>query len=281
MSQATLQTAPYHNSNLFSGYYLDERVDDLDPWDCDEDAREALEALQELWELEGDLVASYKEDELLDSWIDEVIDTLGFDSMSETTLPSGEGYNDRLLFESGDTRRGAALKKKKGDAEAMYGLASAVLEAKQWDADFSQRFSEHRSYRDASHQTKYYLERTPEDLQWGILTDGRKWRLYGTKDYATETYYEVDLPELIESGDLEAFKYFYVFFRPEAFRETSGTSFLDTVWSESETAAQELAGRPPAEVDPPRGGRRARGAGELPRDESAGRGARGENRENR
>nr|WP_229380473.1 hypothetical protein [Haloarcula sinaiiensis] len=30
------------------------------------------------------------------------------------------------------------------------------------------------------------------------------------------------------------------FFRPEAFRETAGTSFLDTVWNESETAAQEL-----------------------------------------
>lgn len=41
-------------------------------------------------------------------------------------------------------------------------------------------------------------------------------------------------------GDLEAFKYFSCFFRPDAFREVSGTSFLETVWNESETAAQEL-----------------------------------------
>ncbi|GAA0661233.1 Eco57I restriction-modification methylase domain-containing protein [Natronoarchaeum mannanilyticum] len=241
MSQATLPSEPYRNSNLFSGYYLDERVDDLDAWDCDDEAAEAFEELRELWDLEGDLVASYKEDELLDSWIDEVLDALGFGTLSETTLPGdSSGYNDRLLFESAERRRGAALKKQSGDAEAMYSPASAVLEAKQWDADFTERFDERRQYRDASHQIRYYLERTPEDLRWGVLTNGRKWRLYGTKDYATEIYYEVDLPELLESGSLEAFKYFYAFFRPDAFVETNGTSFLDRVWSESETAAKEL-----------------------------------------
>ncbi|GGL21698.1 hypothetical protein GCM10009037_01260 [Halarchaeum grantii] len=239
MSQATLGSA-YQNSSLFSGYYLDERVYDLDGWDCDEGAREALAELRELWDLERDLVASYKEDELLDSWIDEVLDILGFGTLSETTLPAGGGYNDRLLFESADVRRKAATRKRDGDQDAAYNLSAALLEAKQWDADFTTRFSEQRSYRDASHQIKYYLEHTPEDVEWGVLTNGRKWRLYGTKDYATEIYYEVDLPELLESGTLEQFKYFYVFFRPEAFRKTSGTSFLDTVWNESETASQEL-----------------------------------------
>ncbi|MFB6179501.1 MAG: Eco57I restriction-modification methylase domain-containing protein [Halorientalis sp.] len=240
MSQATLSTAPYRNSNLFSSYYLDERIEGLDAWDCDDAAADAFETLRELWDFEADLLASYGEDELLDTWIDNVLDALGFDTLSETTLPDSGGYNDRLLFDSAETRRDGAKRKKNGETEAMYGLASAVLEAKQWDADFTKRFAEQRSYRDASHQIKYYLEHTPERLQWGVLTDGRKWRLYGTKDYATETYYEIDLPELLESGDLEAFKYFYVFFRPEAFRETAGTSFLDTVWNESETAAQEL-----------------------------------------
>jgi len=240
MSQATLGSPPYRNSNLFSGYYLDERIADLDGWDCDDDAREALDDLQTLWDLEGSLVDSYKEDELLDEWIDEVLDVLGFGSKSEATLPDGGGYNDRLLFSSPAQRRDAAERVAEGEADADYKLASAVLEAKQWDADFSERFSEQRSYRDASHQIKYYLEHTPETLDWGILTDGKKWRLYGTKDYATEIYYEVDLPELLSTDSLEQFKYFYAFFRPEAFREVGGTSFLDTVWNESETAAQEL-----------------------------------------
>ena len=240
MSQATRPSDPYTNSDLFSGYYLDERVHDLEGWECDQQAQEAFETLQKLWESEGGLLESYNEDELLDSWIDEILDVLGFGTLSETTLPNSDGYNDRLLFDSTETRRTGARRKKEGDTEAMYSLAAAVLEAKQYDETFSKRFAERRSYRDASHQIKYYLERTPEAVTWGILTNGRKWRLYGTKDYATETYYEVDLPELLESGDLERFKYFFAFFRPEAFHETAGTSFLDTVWSESETAAQEL-----------------------------------------
>lgn len=48
MNQATLGGAPYRNSGLFSGYYLDERVDDLDGWDYDDEAHEAFEELQRL-----------------------------------------------------------------------------------------------------------------------------------------------------------------------------------------------------------------------------------------
>ncbi|MWG36154.1 Eco57I restriction-modification methylase domain-containing protein [Halomarina oriensis] len=240
MSQATLPPTPYLNSSLFSGYYLDERVADLDAWDCDEEATAAFETLVELWNEESGLVGTYKEDELLDSWIDEVLSVLGFDTLSESTIPEGTGYTDRLLYDSAERRRDAVGKDQSENVDAKFGLASAVLEAKQWDTDFTKKFDEQRSYRDASHQIKYYLERTPERLRWGVLTDGRKWRLYGTKDYETQTYYEIDLPELLESGSVERFKYFYVFFRAAAFHETAETCFLDRVWNESETAAQEL-----------------------------------------
>jgi len=80
--------------------------------------------------------------------------------------------------------------------------------------------------------------RLPLKYRVGILTNGRKWRLYGTKDHEAQIYYEIDLPELIEDGDLDRFKYFYLFFRPDAFRTTSGSTFLDSVWSESETATR-------------------------------------------
>ena len=241
MSQTTATAGPYLNSNLFSGHYLDERIQQRDEWDCDESAREAMETLQSLYEMERGLVEGYSEDPLIDNWIDEVLDILGFGTNVETTLPGGGGFVDVLLFENTDARREAAsvyLDTK--DTSDLFEGGTGLVEAKQWDANFNQRFSEQRPYRNASHQVKHYLERTPENIQWGILTNGRKWRLYGTKDYETQTYYEIDLPELLERGDLEAFKYFYVFFRPAAFRESAGTTFLETVWSESETAAQEL-----------------------------------------
>ncbi len=241
MSQATLSDRPYTNSNLFSGYYLDERIQDREEWDCDDAARAAMDDLQSLYDLESGLVDGYKEDPLIDNWIDEVLEVLGFGTNVETTLPEGGGYVDVLLFENTEARRDAAeVYLSSEDTTDLFERGVGLVEAKQWDADFTTRFSDQRPYRNASHQIKHYLERTPERIQWGVLTNGRKWRLYGTNDYETQTYYEIDLPELLERGDLEAFKYFYTFFRPAAFRESGGTTFLDSVWSESETVAQEL-----------------------------------------
>ncbi|WP_115862419.1 Eco57I restriction-modification methylase domain-containing protein [Halorussus litoreus] len=240
MSQSTLSRKPYRNSNLFTDHYLKERIDELDEWESAEGVEAVFEQLQSLYEKESGLAAGQNEDALIDAWIDPVLDVLGYGARPEATLPDGGGYVDRLLFESADARREAEMQGMEGDAEVLFKRASAVLEAKQWGSSFTERFSEERQYRDASHQVKFYLERTPESVQWGILTDGKKWRLYGTKDYETQTFYEVDLPELLETGNVEDFKYFYLFFRPQAFRSVAGTSFLDTVWTESETAAKEL-----------------------------------------
>ncbi len=241
MTQATLEKLPFHNSNLFSAYYLSERLRDRSEWDCDDDAREVLDEITELYELEKDLLPSYKEDALIDSWIDEVLDILGYGTNVETTLPEGDGYVDVLLFEDTQTRRDAAeVYLSSNDTTDLFEGGISLLEAKQWDADFSKRFSENRPYYNASQQIRRYLDKTPSNIEWGILTNGRKWRLYGTKDHEAQIYYEVDLPELIEEGNLNKFKYFYLFFRPEAFRKVSGSTFLDTVWSESETATQEL-----------------------------------------
>ena len=241
MSQATLSERPYVNANLFSGHYLDERVQERNEWDCDDAAHEAMDDLQTLYELEGSLVEGYGEDALIDNWIDEVLDVLGFGTQEEVTLPNGGGFVDELLFETPTARRDAAeVYLDTEDTTDLFERGVGIVEAKQWDAAFTIQFSEQRPYRNASHQTKHYLENTPPNIQWGVLTNGRKWRLYGTNDYETQTYYEVDLPELLERGDLEAFKYFYVFFRPDAFHESGGTTFLDEVWSESETASQEL-----------------------------------------
>jgi len=56
MSQATLSDRPYTNSNLFSGHYLDERIQERDEWECDAAASDALAELQSLYELESGLL---------------------------------------------------------------------------------------------------------------------------------------------------------------------------------------------------------------------------------
>ena len=58
---------------------------------------------------------------------------------------------------------------------------------------------------------------------WIIVTNGRLWRLYSRQAHARATnFYEVDLVEaLTASGDTdpnEAFRYWWLFFRPDAFK---------------------------------------------------------------
>jgi len=58
---------------------------------------------------------------------------------------------------------------------------------------------------------------------WIIVTNGRQWRLYSRQAHSRATnFYEVDLTEaLLASGDTdpnEAFRYWWLFFRAEAFR---------------------------------------------------------------
>jgi hypothetical protein len=55
-------------------------------------------------------------------------------------------------------------------------------------------------------------------LDWGILTNGRLWRLY-QRDTAhkLDRFYEVNLPELLRAGDVKNFLYFYAFFRRQTF----------------------------------------------------------------
>jgi hypothetical protein len=53
----------------------------------------------------------------------------------------------------------------------------------------------------------------------GVLTNGRRWRLYHeTTASKLEASFEIDLPDLLVSGDVERFFYFYAFFRRTAFR---------------------------------------------------------------
>ncbi len=55
-------------------------------------------------------------------------------------------------------------------------------------------------------------------VTWGILTNGRLWRLYHRDtSHKLDRYYEVDLPALLASEDPGAFLYFYAFFRRAAF----------------------------------------------------------------
>lgn len=116
-----------------------------------------------------------------------------------------------------------------------------MLEAKRWARDLDTRDPEgaDRLNQVPSTQIINYLIRAEQP--WGVLTNGVQWRLYyRDADFADTSYFSVDLPTLLSDDPLaigergetippeEAFRYFYLFFRPEAFRtEVEGRRWLD------------------------------------------------------
>lgn len=71
--------------------------------------------------------------------------------------------------------------------------------------------------------------------EWGILTNGQRWRLYARGDATLEASYEVDLPMLAASDDVGALRFFWLFFTATAHRELASDepSFLETALRES------------------------------------------------
>jgi hypothetical protein len=133
-----------------------------------------------------------------------------------------------------------------GDAEARKGSLDywrnvpAFGDGKAWFASLDKHCG---ADEDPSAQISNYLYRSR--VRWSILTNGRIWRLYEReKSSAGGIYYEVNLEELLQHGDLEAFKYFYLFFRREAFLpDHTGLSFIERVFQGSVDYATEVGDR--------------------------------------
>ncbi len=91
------------------------------------------------------------------------------------------------------------------------------------------------------------------ETPWVIVTNGKLWRLYSAKAHSRATnYYEIDLDETLAMDDPNlAFRYFWLFFRAEAFvlrnvirnAQSQTLSFLDELVEESEDYAKGLGER--------------------------------------
>ena len=230
------------NRDLFSNYYLNEHFPETEVWDeiNDDDLREKRAEIVDLWERERDTVAERTESSLEEKFIRPLFRILGIPFEVEETVQRGQRRPDYGFFPSEDEARNAFNRKKEGGD--FYENAIAVADAKRWGRPLDTRGSgEHkRDFENPSYQIHVYLQETP--AQWAVLTDGKKWRLYyGPTSHRLDSYYEVDLPTVLEKGDLDDFKYFYLFFCHSAFIEdTGGDCFLDDVYNESNVFAQEL-----------------------------------------
>lgn len=230
MPQTKLEA--FRNEGLFSRHFLEERISEFDEWDCDDEARAAFETLKERFLRKRNL-ESDNEKELQRELIEPVLKELGHVFAVEETMDDGK-QPDFAFFASEDEKQEA-----KTDDE-VFETARIVGDAKRWNISLDQDIEGEPRFdnKNPSFQLYYYLTNT--DADWGILTNGKVWRLFYTGDAKVDRYYEVDLENLLTGNYDEEFKYFYCFFRHQAFYPETGTPFLERVHTQSVEFAKEL-----------------------------------------
>jgi len=235
---------PFNNSGLFSNHYLENLIQRSPVWDDDAHLAEVYSAIRDIYLKKSRNFERYVEADLEHNWIRPVLDRLGHYYGVQESVHQDPLKPDYAFFADKEALDEAYSHKRGSDD--FYKNAVVVGDAKAWNValDKSRQGKVLREAANPSLQIDNYLRATPP--KWAILTNGRLWRLYHEDtSFKLDCYYEVNLPELMEAvektGQLEAFKYFYLFFRRQAFPEVPlGSSFLDRVREESLAYAQKV-----------------------------------------
>ena len=176
-----------------------------------------------------------------------VLALLGWvDYLPQQSVAGNADIPDHLLFADADAKQQAAAERNAG---ARLGYAAVVAESKRFGLSLDSR---ERSGSPHGQILRYLAtaEIASEGrVRWGILTNGRVWRLY---DYRARPrasgYFEVDLGELLASGREDDLRVFHLLFRRESFALQAGATatFLEAALAEGrryeEQVAQDLSG---------------------------------------
>jgi len=211
---------PHHNQQVFSDYYLDILLPQRQDWQ--ELLAEAEPVRQELARIFARYKPGDKEAQAEHDFIRPVLIALGhtFEVQASLATPDGTKQPDYIFYR--DVEALNANKGKRLTDTLLQSGAFAVGDAKAWELPLdrtvasSSKSSDSFSNKNPSYQIFFYMLHS--GLPWGILTNGRIWRLYHQDTaHKLDRYYEVDLVALLEAESPAAFQYFSAFFAREAF----------------------------------------------------------------
>ena len=230
------------NRGLFSEHLLTTRLPEWRDWQADSELAEFRRRLASLYESTRAVLPLANEAQTEKEFIQPVLDLLGYTGSYIVQAPThiGEHTNwpDYALFPDQAAKTKAYERLRDND----YTVCIGVADAKHWERELDlAKTSERDTFtnQNPAFQIARYLTGTKQS--WGILTNGRHWRLYSSKSHLPlGNYYQVDLVELLEEAPTESLKYFYVLFRRQAFLQVEGKSLLDRILEGSEEYAVEL-----------------------------------------
>jgi len=225
---------PFQNNNLFSNYFLTNQLLQSPEWSNSE-YRDSFQQIKEIYQREKNLLRTYNEKQLEDHFFKPIFSILAH-NYEVTERTRSQEFPDFAFFPDENARTNAHQFK---NTRSFYANTIAIGEVKQIAVDLD-RFGrdEYNRSRNPSLQLWMYLIDT--EPKWGILSNGRFWRLY-CKERRRDDFYEIDLISLIESDDIEGFRYFYYFFRKGAFIPSDAHEpFLERVLRGSADYAKEI-----------------------------------------
>ena len=225
------------NRSLFSNYYLDSLIADQPQWADTPDIESDYARIKVHFDTIVPNAEHLNEAQTEHEFIQPLLEQLGHVFEVQPSLQTSQGTRvpDYAFFASTDVHDAA---RSHINTDEFFKAALAVGDAKAWSRNLDQKTqggSDPFTNQNPNYQIDSYLRGS--DKEWGILTNGRQWRLYHRQtSYRLDSFYEVDLAALLsENGDLDAFRYFYNLFRCDAFiPDPSGTAFLDRVLGESQ-----------------------------------------------
>lgn len=246
--QPQLALSSYNNQSLFSDHYLDEILRRDRRWQqVIQPAAQFLAWLRDLYAREKDQLPHYNEDQLEDKWFKPIFERLGHaDWEGQAVIPGWQGKikkPDFVFFPDEVSRKTAVSQQNTTDYAKS---ALTVVEVKQWEVNLSKKTGNQPTFADQNpmYQIDTYLTLT--GLEWGVLSNGRFWRLLHKNSSRTlETYFEIDLLAALTHPDdgfaTAVAAYFWLFFSDTAFRpEPQGHTFLQEALDQSRAYALAL-----------------------------------------
>ncbi len=179
-----------------------------------------------------------------------ILELLGWaDYLPQQGTARKEDIPDHLLFADADSKQRAAARK----AGDRFRYAAVVEESKRFGLPLDDRDKDDKVQPGNPHgQILRYLStadiESDSRIRWGILTNGRIWRLYDHRARPRASgYFEADLEELFKPGKEDDLRVFHLLFHRESFARQQGatTTFLETALAEGrryeEGVAQDLS----------------------------------------
>lgn len=161
-------------------------------------------------------------------WTSYVLRRLGY-CYSVSELPPQEG-DDRpdvtLFYDANDFMRAVDYR----TTREFFSHAVGVMRLIGWNDSLDEIEIDGQTYH-PGYNLDHYLRGTGVDF--GILTNGRIWRLYHRDSSGLlDTYYEINLVDALRSNDLEDFKYFWMIFSPKGIGgETAANAIVNRLMS--------------------------------------------------